>query len=296
MRVTQSMISNNTLRHISDSYSKLAQLDEQISTGKKFSKPSDDPVAAMRAMGYRSDLNNIQQYQQNIGEVKTWVDSTDDALNQAVLALQKIRELTVEASNGSLESNQRSYVATEIEQLKEQIGNIADTQIGGKFIFNGVNTQKAPTKDGFYEGSTDQQSINLEVFPGITLPLNTPGKDLFQELTANGDNDPLQSLINDLKDTNSSESTISGHLSEIDKQIDKFLTARANVGAKQNRVELMDDRLNSQEVISTQILSDNENVEVEKVIMDLTMQEAVHRAALGVGAKIMQPSLMDFLR
>ncbi|MFS0783690.1 flagellar hook-associated protein FlgL [Bacillus sp. 1P06AnD] len=298
MRVTQSMISNNTLRHISESYSKLAQLQEQTQTGKKFSKPSDNPVAAMRAMGYRTDLNNIKQYQQNIGEVKTWVDSTDDALNQGVLALQKIRELTVQASNGSMEESQRSYVATEIEQLQEQLRNVYDTQIGGKYIFNGTNTTVPPSSVN-PDTDPDQlntDKINLEVFSGITLPLNTPGKDIFGDVTSKDSNSSITSLINTLKDPNASETDISNHLSKLDQQIDKFLTARSNVGAKQNRVDMMSDRLDTQEVTSTQILSDNENIELEEAIMNLTMQESVHRVALSVGAKIMQPTLMDFLR
>ena len=81
MRVTQSMLSNSTLRHITNSYSKLGQLNEQMNTGKKFSKPSDNPVAAMRAMGYRTDLNRIEQFLYNISVVLIWVYWRDDAFN-----------------------------------------------------------------------------------------------------------------------------------------------------------------------------------------------------------------------
>ena len=113
MRVTQSMIANSSLRNISNSYSKIAKLDDQIATGKKFTKPSDNPVSAMRAMGYRTDLNRIQQYQSNINEVRNWVDSTDDALSNVNSALQRVRELTVQASNGSLEEGERSNIGKE---------------------------------------------------------------------------------------------------------------------------------------------------------------------------------------
>lgn len=283
------MLSNSTLRHITNSYSKLGQLNEQMNTGKKFSKPSDNPVAAMRAMGYRTDLNRIEQYQQNISEVQNWTDSTEDALNQVGLALQKIRELTVQASNGTLEGDQRSYIAAEVSQLKEQISSIADTQIGGKYIFGGTKTNVPPSKD--FSQATGQ--IEVEVFSGIKLPLNFEGAGLFSDLV--GDNGEISKLVNSLN-ANASEEEIGQYLSAIDVQMDNLLSARATIGARQNRVELMDDRLSSQEVFSTRILSDNEDVDLEKVIIDLTSQESVHRAAMSVGARLIQPTLMDFLR
>lgn len=287
MRVTQSMLSNNMLRNISNSYSRLDKLQNQISTQKKFTKPSDDPVAAMMGMNYRTDLNSIKQYTRNIGEVKNWVDSTDDALDKGVMALQRIRELTVQASNGTLEGDQRKAIAEEVKQLKEQLKNIGDTQIGGKYIFNGNQTNVRPSESGTYATG----KIELEVFSGIKIQVNTEGAALFGDMLADdGDIDKLIAAL----ETNGS--AVGDMLGTVDKNIDDFLSARALIGAKQNRVELMEDRLSQQEIFSTRILSDNEDIDMEKAIIELTTQESVHRAALSVGARIIQPTLTDFLR
>ncbi|PAE25838.1 flagellar hook-associated protein FlgL [Bacillus sp. 7894-2] len=286
MRVTQSMLSNNMLRNLSNSYSRLDKLQDQISTQKKFTKPSDDPVAAMMGMNYRTDLNRIQQFTRNIGEARNWVDSTDDALDKGVLALQRIRELTLQASNGTLEGDQRKAVAEEVKQLKEHLQNLGDTQVGGKYIFNGNQTNVRPSESGFQSGT-----IELEVFSGIKIPVNTEGKALFGDMLSNeGD---IQKLITALE---TNDPAVGDMLENVDKNIDNFLSARALIGAKQNRVELMEDRLSQQEVFSTRILSDNEDIDVEKAIIELTTQESIHRAALSVGARIIQPSLTDFLR
>lgn len=291
MRVTQSMLANNMLRNLSGSYSRLGKLQDQIASQKKFTKPSDDPVAAMRGMGYRTDLNRIEQYQRNIGEVKNWIDSTDSSLDKGVLALQKIRELTVQASNGTLEETQRSYIAKEIEELQRHLVNIGDTQVGGKYIFNGTKTDQRPSETDFANATG---TIEIEVFSGIKLKVNSEGQSLFADyMNPAGD---LQNLIKDMKDPNVDPAAIGNYLGKLDEHIDKFLSERASVGAMQNRVELMDDRLKEQEVFSTRILSANEDLEVERAIMELTVQESVHRAALGIGARIIQPSLMDFLR
>jgi len=85
-------------------------------------------------------------------------------------------------------------------------------------------------------------------------------------------------------------------IADLDGHINNVVNERADLGARMNRVELIEDRLSTQEMIATENLSENEDAEMEKVITNLKTQESVHRAALGVGARIIQPSLMDFLR
>ncbi|MCP1160501.1 flagellar hook-associated protein FlgL [Bacillus infantis] len=287
MRVTQSMLSNNMLRNLSNSYTKLGKLQDQIATQKKFTKPSDDPVSAMLAMNYRTDLNRIEQFQRNIGEAKNWIDSTDDALDKGVLALQRIRELTVQASNGTLEGNQKEHIMEEIKQLKEHLIDVGNTQVGGKYIFNGTKTNEAPPGDGTFGTG----AINLEVFSNIKIKVNMSGDEIFGDMLKDSGN--IEGLVKALSEDSNE---IGDFIGKVDEYIDKLLASRAKIGAKQNRIELMDDRLQQQEVFSTRILSDNEDVDMEKVIMEMTTQESVHRAALSVGSRIIQPTLVDFLR
>lgn len=286
MRVTQSMLSNNLLRNLSNNYNKMGKLQDQLTTQKRITRPSDDPVVAMLGLGYRDSLNKVQQYSRNISEATNWLDSTDDAISQGVKVLQRIRELTVQASNGTYEEGQRGAIAVEVDQLKEQLETIAKTQVGGKYIFNGENTNKAPAVGNFSDGD-----IELEIFDGIKLNVNTKGSELFKSVF-----NTLDSLKSKLEDKTASDTDISGFLDTLDSEIDHFLKIQADVGAKQNRVDMMKDRLSSQETIATEIMSKNEDVEIEKVITELITQESVQRAALSVGARIIQPSLVDFLR
>lgn len=296
MRVTQSMLSNNMLRNLSNNYNKMGKLQDQLTTQKRITRPSDDPVVAMLGLGYRDSLNKVQQYSRNISEATNWLDSTDDAISQGVKVLQRIRELTVQASNGTYEEGQRGAIAVEVDQLKKQLETIAQTQVGGKYIFNGKNTNKAPTAGDFSVELSDDDielsdDIELEIFDGIKLNVNTKGSELFKSVF-----NTLDSLKNKLEDKTASDTDISGFLKKLDSEIDHFLKIQADVGAKQNRVDMMKDRLSSQEIIATEVMSKNEDVEIEKVITELITQESVQRAALSVGARIIQPSLVDFLR
>ncbi|MGG3555282.1 flagellar hook-associated protein FlgL [Peribacillus frigoritolerans] len=292
MRVTQSMLTNNMLSNLSSSYEKMSKLQEQVSSQKKFSKPSDNPVAAMMGMGYRTNLNQIGQYQSNIAEATNWIDSTDDAITESVSAMQRIRELTVQGSNGTYEGEQLKTITEEIKQLKEHLITLGDTQIGGKYIFNGKDTNVRPSsvKDGNGNTVYGTGDINLEVFSGISLKINTDGSKIFGDALAAGGS--IDQAIEALENGGD----VSGTLEGLDATINTFLGMQAQVGARQNRIGLMTDRLKQQEVFATEILSKNEDVDIEKAIMDLTTQESVHSAALSIGAKIMQPSLLDFLR
>lgn len=287
MRVTQSMLSNNMVNNLSKSYEHLAKLQEQINSQKKYTKPSDDPVAAMLGMGYRTELNQIEQYSRNIGEANNWVDTTDATISQAVSALQRAREITVQASTGTLTADQRKSIAEELVQIKEHLTDLGDTQVGGKYIFNGIDTNVKPSIDKKY----GEGKIELEVFSGISIQINTNGQDLFGK--ALGDDGSIQKAIDSL---NNNDNSIDERLTDLDTTIDKFLSVQAKVGAVQNRVDLMSDRLKQQEVFATEILSKNEDIDIEKAILNLTTQESIHNAALSVGAKIIQPTLLDFLR
>ncbi len=298
MRVTQSMLTNNMLRNISLSYRKLEKLQDQLATQKKITRPSDDPVVAMLGLGYRTDLNQVEQFTRNIGEVRNWLETTDDALSQGVQVLNRIRELVVQASNDTYEENQREAIAKELRELNEQLKIIAQTKVGDKYLFNGTNTSRSPVQ--LIEGEEVIQfsdgAINIEIFSGIFIQTNIEGNDLFvREEDGRTTFELIDSIVNALE-SGASGKEIEGYLGEIDGEIDRFLQVQAEVGAKQNRVELMENRLQQQEVTAKKIMSDNEDVHIEEVITELITQESIHRAALAVGARIIQPTLLDFLR
>lgn len=298
MRVTQGMISDNNLRHISNSYSKLNTYMDQLSTGKKVNKPSDDPVTVMKGMNYRSEVSRINQYKRNTGEVHNWMDNTDTALDKATQTLQKLRELAVQASNDSYDEKDRENIQKEAEELKKHLIDIVNTKVNDKYIFNGTNTSEAPLdKSGNVKGdSINTEKVVIEVSAGIDFQANLDVSEIF-DFNKDEDKDVF-AIIDDFTKALGGESKeeLSKSIEDFDKYIDNVINARAEVGARMNRLELVEDRLEDQEIVATKIMSDNEDVDFEKVITDLITQESVHRAALSAGSRMIQPSLIDFLR
>lgn len=302
MRVTQSMLSNNFLKNISNSYEKMGKISEQMQTQKKITRPSDDPVVAMKGIAYRTNLAEVQQYKRNFTEAHNWIDNSDAAMDQAKKALDRIRELTVNANNGTLEGDQRNAIAKEIEQLRDQLKEVANTRVGDKYLFNGTDTLKPPVGDitgkkldangnPVYEVSTNDSPVKLELSKGVYIQVNSSGKEVFSEDLFKD----INSLLNKL-DPNNSSVDLGEDLSNLDKHINTLINERATIGARDNRIELMEDRIDQQEVNATKMMSKNEDADMEKVIMDLVTQESIQRASLGMGARIIQPTLLDFLR
>ncbi|WP_427138353.1 flagellar hook-associated protein FlgL [Psychrobacillus psychrodurans] len=299
MRVTQSMLSSNMLRNLSSSYSKMGTLQEQLNTGKKISRPSQDPVIAMKGIGYRSDLNRVEQFERNLGEVNNWLDSSDDGLDKVGAALQRVRELVIDANNDTKTPDDRDKIAKEIEQIKLQIRDLGNSKVGDKYIFSGTKTLaplydpngNAPLYDanGFLNANHPgvTEDVNIEINAGVEITVNTNGIGVFDE---------IDDMMNQLQTALETNAPLDNFIGLADKNMDTVLTARSKIGARQNRVEMMENRLSSQNLIVTKQLSENEDVEYEEAITDLITQESIHRAGLAVGSRIIQPSLVDFLR
>ncbi|MGO4888798.1 flagellar hook-associated protein FlgL [Anaerobacillus sp. MEB173] len=148
MRVTQTMLSNSTLRHISHGYANLSKIQDQLASGKKITRASQDPVVAMNGMRYRTQVAEISQFRRNLSETYNWMEQADSALTEVTQALQRIRELTVQASNDTYDRTQRANIAKEIQQLNDHIASIGNTQVNSRYIFNGTNTATAPVDLG----------------------------------------------------------------------------------------------------------------------------------------------------
>jgi flagellar hook-associated protein 3 FlgL len=294
MRVTQLMLTNNSLRNVSQSYGRLGKYQEQLSTGKKIQRPSDDPVVAMKGMYYRTSLTEIEQYQRNLSEAYTWMDNSESALDHTTQVLQRVRELVVQGKNGTLTTEDQQAIAREIEQLKSDLVQTANTKVAGKYIFNGTNiaqapvTEQTPPNAPLVQNNTDD--FVVEVSKGIKLKANINPNNVFSQQLF----DTLQKIENTFKGT--SAGNLDNLLKDLDDHMNSVLAERAELGARVNRLELVEQRLSTQQVIAQQMISDNEDADIEKVITDLKTQESVHRAALSVGARIIQPTLVDFLR
>ena len=305
MRITNNMLSSQLMLNLNRNAQQMNNTQNQLATGMKINKPSDDPVGITYSLRYRAELSSNEQYQKNVDSAVSWLEFNDTVLNQAGNVVQKLRELTVQASTGSNPQSALDSINEEVLQLKEQLIDIANSKLNGKYIFNGQKYDVKPyefTKnaDGSSDTTaaagvvTDPGAINFIVGESVQLPINVTGTEVF----GSGEQDNLFVIINNISGALKSGNHVgvSAQLGMIDTRMDKILSTRAEFGAKSNRVELMQGRLGDLEVNLTDLQAKTEDANYAELIMNSKIQENIYNASLSAGSKIISPSLMDFLR
>ncbi|MCY9660501.1 flagellar hook-associated protein FlgL [Paenibacillus sp. MAH-36] len=295
-RITQGMMNNQLLRNVTANLSRINENQNQLSTGRKINKPSDDPVGISFSLRYRSEGAANEQYKSNADSAVSWLDFTDTTLNQANTVIQRVRELTVQASNGTNPQSALDAIKKEIDQLSEQMVTIGNSQFNGKYVFNGQLTDKAPYNSATASTDVaDQGEIKFDIGVGVRVTANVSGDKIFG---AAGASDNIFMIMKDLSAALASgnQNDIGACIGKIDSRNEAFLQARADVGARQNRIELAQSRLEDIGTNLQTLQAKEEDADIPAVITNLKTDENVYNASLSVGSKIISTSLVDFLR
>lgn len=304
MRITNNMLVNNMMYNMGNNLERLDRVQRQLSTGKKIGAPSDDPIVASRALKMRTDVAEIEQYQKNVDDANSWMEITESTLTNMGDILHRARELAVQGANGSLSPEDTQKVAAEVKQLREQVIQMANTTYGGRYIFSGFKTDE-PLVDsaGLYNIRVEylapnREDIKYEIGIGDKININVLGSELLGGI---GDAGTAPKMIEDLDNfitalNNNDPSGIRNAIDRVDENIDNVLMIRSDIGARTNRLELTKNRLMADNTNFTKLMSMNEDADMAEVIMRLKNEENVYQASLAGGARIIQSTLVDFLR
>jgi len=270
------------------------QLQNQLSSGHRINRPSDDPVGIQNAMRLKSNISSVEQWKNNADEALSYMNTTDSTLGDMTSMLQRVREITVQGANGTLAPVDRGAIADEVDQISAQLKMLANTQIGSKYIFSGTATDKELIlSDGSFSPDANGFPIKFEVGNNLSLDISVSGQALFGNATS-GVLATLGTLSADLRSGNSAG--INNALTKIDIDIDNVITLRAGLGARTNRMTALREQLDYTSGNLQQNLSGIQDADMASTITEFTNASNVYKAALSVGAKIIQPSLVDFMR
>lgn len=293
-RITQSMMSTQLLRNLNHNMNSMNDLQNQLSTGRRINKPSDDPVGISFSMRYRSELAANDQYQNNVDTAASWLENTDTTLDQATNVLHRARELAVQGANSTNPEMAMDGIKAEVLQLRDQLVDIGNTKFKGKYVFNGQMTDVPPYESAAI-ADTDSGILRFEIGLGVKMAVNVTGNQVFGEATAD-DNafkvlDELAAALN-----NNDNSEVSSLIGKIDSRMDAMIKERADAGAKANRLTFAGERLKDININLQSLQAKTEDADMAEVMTNLKMSENVYQASLSVGAKLIRPSLIDFLR
>ncbi len=287
----------NFLSDLQGNYRGLADSQRQVATGKRILTPSDDPVGVSIGLGLRRDMSATDTWSRNIDDSLTWLNTTDSALGQALEIVQRARELAVQGGNGTLSDASRQLIASEVAGLRSQFVEVGNSSLGGRFIFGGTATDTQPFDPNTAAATTPVNTglVNREVSPGAVLSVNITA-DRLQTPPAGAPD--IFTTIQDLSDALQTNDTagITAALDRLDVHQDNISALRGEGAAKINRLELTQSRFQAQSIALGDQRSKIEDVDMAEAITNLTMRESVYKAALATGARVIQPTLVDFLR
>ncbi|GAA0782687.1 flagellar hook-associated protein FlgL [Hathewaya limosa] len=320
MRITNKMLSNSFLNDVDVNLNNLKTLQQQLTSGKEIKRPSDDPFRVARAMQLHTDIGINKQYNKNIEDAINFLDVTDTALGQVTNVVHRVRELLVTSGNGAYGEDEKKAIRDEINQKVSELGQILNSNFDGKYIFAGTrattkpitveNTGNKTTLDFNGRSGTKlanpdeekmlEEKLTVEISQGVVLDYNITAKELLSFKDKNGKvvdvRDVLGKVIDNLNNPKAGTGELNVDLDNIDNIMENLLKLRSEVGSKQNRMESARDKNKEQNFNLTKILSKTEDIDVSEKYMEYAVMQSVYLASLQTSSKILQPTLMDYLR
>lgn len=290
-RVTPQILARRTTSNMQSTLASLQKIQEQVSSNKRITKPSDDPVGMVSSMRLRSEVDRNTQITRNIDDASSWLATADNVLTSVVEQVTRARDLALSAQNGVLTSTERNALASEIDNIRTGIIGLGNTKFSGRAIFAGTANSAAYDASGNFLGNAE--AVHRTIAPGVRVQVNLTGDDVFgpagTDLFAN-----LADLANQVRSGTSN--AIDTAVDTLDTRTTTVKSRLADIGARTNRVDAMRDRNSADSISLRSNLSAVEDIDLPKALMEMQMQQVAYQAALQTTAKVIQPSLVEFLR
>lgn len=300
-RVTHQSTQRAALTNLQATQSRLAVMQERATSGKMITKASDDPARAADAMALRKEQQTAAQYTRNIQDGMSWLTSVDTSITTSLSQLNRARDLVVRgASSGSTNGEAREAIAVELEGIREALAAQANTTHLGRSVFAGTAdgpayTRDAVTGDYTYHGSPG--TVERRTGAGTTVRVDADGAAVFG--TSNDPDAPdasVYALLTDIAAKLRAGQDVRADITKLDSRRDKMLSEVTGVGARTNQLENAQATLAYKAMSLKGDLSAVEDIDLPATLIELQMQEVAYQAALGATARVLQPSLLDYLK
>jgi flagellar hook-associated protein 3 FlgL len=296
VRVTDQQFYEPLFNDLQQTRARILSAQEQVSSGLRVAKPSDDPSAFGEVVRHKAVLSKTQQVIRNIQFATARLDIADSALTQASNLLARAKELAVRARSDTNTSTERTAIAQEVRQIHRQLVGIANTEANGQTVFAGTRTDVSPFvitvgDTVVYQGNGETQSIEVE--SGQTVQVTIPGSQVFAGPTANVF-DGLRDLLAALETNNGSG--IAAGIADVDLALTQVSAAHGQIGAFASRLQSSHESVLATAEITQRILSEHGDADLVKAVSDLQRHQVSFEATSDALGRLLNLSLLTFLR
>lgn len=293
IRITQNTINTRFDMDRNAIYTSMAKTQRSINDGLRIHQPSDDPFGTGQVMDFNAQIADVQRFQETIKDARGFLEVEDAALDTVTNALQQIRAKGLQAANGTNGPSDMQSIASEIAQLKEAVRDGLNAKFGDQYVFSGTstNTQPYPAGSNTYDGNPI--TMNRRIGQNQSVQMNVSGEAI---AGPNGANvlDTIDALVNDIQ-TGNWLGVLNG-IGTIQMSTDQALDVRTQLGASSSRLEILGERLARTEETLTASRSNVRDADTAKSYTKFAQQQQMYEAALAAGTRMMQTSILDFIR
>jgi flagellar hook-associated protein 3 FlgL len=297
MRISSETLMDSSLRRLTSRLERFSAVQGQLASGKMIQKPSDDAGGMNRALMLRADQRLRDQEARNAEDGQTWTQLGDSKLQNSLDRVRRARDLIIQARSGASGQQDRQAIADELRAIQTELVSTANSRHLGRGLFAGFSGSDAVTKvAGVWTYTGDGGQVQRRISDSEVVTVNQtadqvfgfslgPGNDLF---TA------LDQVITDV--TSGNDAGMAAGLVLLDRNADTVGTALGIFGARQATIETAIERNREESLAIKAYLSETEDTDFAKAVLELQTEEIAYKATLGAVSKAIQPSLMDFLR
>lgn len=303
MRITQNMMSNIFTSNLRKQTEAMLQRQEQIATQKRINRPSDDPSGMGRVLAGRSTLATIGQYTDNIKQGKTRLEFNEETLKLVDDLVQRARRTAEEKSGDSVTAEERALAAESVKEIYDQVLQLANSKLNGRYIFSGDKSNEAAfTRDVDYNATYngDAGSFRIPIADNVQVNVDADGRNYFQDAAGGGVNifDELRDLIVGLENTDLAigSTQIRATIDPLEDAHVQIMNKRSEAGPKLYRLQATEEHWTNVKNTVQAAIGREEDVDVAQAIIELKNLETAYQSTMAAASRIIQPSLVNFLK
>jgi flagellar hook-associated protein 3 FlgL len=308
MRIASKTVYDNVKINLNRTSNELLRANLIVSSGKKINKLSDDPVGLVNVLSLRASLENVQQMERNIGTGKSWLNAGESVLSQSYEILTELKALSIQMASSNVNQTERNNSSGIVDGLMRQLLSLANTEVNGRYIFSGTQTDTIPfafddvnnPTQVTYSGNDTPFSIKIE--KNIDVGVGRDGETIFGDDnfdwsdTSAGQSNIFKTLM-DFKTylENDNVPGIEGIMDKLDSHLETVSAIISDSGIKTIRLEVRETIIADLKLSYTERKSLIEDVDITEAIMNLQAKEVAYKAALSSSSSVLQLSLVDYI-
>lgn len=297
MRITQNILFSNFMRDINKNRSEMAEIQSELSSGRSVRMPSQDPFAFQKSRVIQDNIRKTEQYQSNISNGLRQGRLAEEALDDTIDGLIKIKEIAVQGASSSLGDNERENMADQVDGIRKKIVNNLNRSYGDRYLFAGTASDQEPfqfdnSQVGGVANNSNTTPPKILAADGVNIDISITGKEITATAAGN-----LFKVIGDVEQAlrDNDTTALNNMLPQNDKVIEHVTNLTSRLGDNINRMDFMHEQYESTKITKKADVSNLVDTDYAQAFSKLQRNQVAYESAMAVHSKMFENTLLNYI-